>query len=69
MALLDFGGSRATRLHEHPPPLTLTDAQARQSTWQRTGFEVAETFLVLIGIGIGILTLRFVLVLMHGFLH
>jgi hypothetical protein len=67
MALLDFGGSRATQLHEHPPPLT--DAQARQSTWQSTGIEVAETFLVLIGIGIGILTLRFVLMLMHGFLH
>jgi hypothetical protein len=67
MALLDFGGSRATRLHEHPPPLT--DAQARQSTWQRAGLEVAETYLVLIGIGIGILTLRFVLMLMHGFLH
>jgi hypothetical protein len=67
MALLDFGGSRATRLHEHPPPPTA--AQARQSTWQRTGLEVARTFLVLIGIAIGILTLRLVLMLMHGFLH
>ena len=67
MALLDFGGSRATQLHEHPPPPTA--AQARQSTWQRTGLEVARTFLVLIGIAIGILTLRFVLMLMHGFLH
>ena len=67
MALLDFGGSRATRLHEHPP--SPTAAEVRQSTWQSTGIEVAETFLVLIGIGIGILTLRFVLMLMHGFLH
>ena len=67
MALLDFGGSRVTRLRGHPPPTT--PAQARQSTWQRTGFEVAGTFLVLMGIGIGILTLRFVLVLMHGILH
>ena len=67
MALLDLSRSRTTRLHEHPPPSTA--AQARQSTWQRTGLEVAGTSLVLIGIGIGILTLRFVLMLMHGFLH
>ena len=67
MALLDFGGSRVTRLRGHPP--SSTAAEARQSTWQRTALEVARTFLVLMGIGIGILTLRFVLVLMPGFLH
>jgi hypothetical protein len=67
MALLDFGGSRATHLRGHPPPSTAT--KARQSTWQRTALEAAGTFLVLMGIVVGILTLRFVLVLMHGPLH
>ena len=67
MALLDFDRSRVTRLRGHPP--SSTDAETRQSTWQRTALEVARTFLVLMGIGIGTLTLRFVLVLMPGFLH
>jgi hypothetical protein len=66
MALLDSAGSRVTRLRGHPR--SSTAAQAR-STWQRTALEVAGTFLVLIGIAIGVLTLRFVFVLMHGFLH
>jgi hypothetical protein len=43
--------------------------ETRQSSWRRTALEVAGTFLVLMAIGIGILTLRFVLVLMHGSLH
>jgi hypothetical protein len=67
MALLDFGRSHVARLQGHPPPSTAV--KSRQSTWQRTALEVAGTFLVLMVIGIGILTLRFVLVLMHGVLH
>jgi hypothetical protein len=67
MALLDFGRSHVARLQGHPPPSNAVEA--RQSTWQRTALEVAGTFLVLMVIGIGILTLRFVLVLMHGVLH
>ena len=67
MALLDLGRSHVARLQGHPPPSTV--AETRQSTWQRTALEVAGTFLVLMAIGIGILTLRFVLVLMHGSLH
>jgi hypothetical protein len=67
MALQDFGRSRVTRLQGHPPPSTA--AEARQSTWQRAALGLTGTFLVLMGIGIGILTLRFVLVLMHGVLH
>jgi hypothetical protein len=67
MALLDFEKSRVTRLPGHPP--SSTAAEARQSTWLRAALGLAGTFLVLIGIGIGILTLRFVLVLMHGILH
>ena len=67
MVLLDFSRSRATRLQGHPPPSTA--AVAPQSTLQRTAFGLARTSLVLMGIGIGILTLRFGLVLMHGVLH
>jgi hypothetical protein len=67
MALLDFGSNRVARLRGHRPPSTAVEAH--QSTWQRTALEVAGTFLMLMGIGIGILTLRFVLVLMHGLLH
>jgi hypothetical protein len=67
MTLLDLSRSRASSLRGHPPPLTA--AEARQSAWQRTALGLTRTFLVLTGIGIGILTLRFVLVLMHGVLH
>jgi hypothetical protein len=66
MAVLDLGRSRVTRLQGQPPR---TAAAAHQSIWQRTALGLAQTFLVLIGIGIGILTLRFALVLMHGVLQ
>jgi hypothetical protein len=67
MALLDFGRSHVARPQGHPSPSTAVEA--RQSTWQRTALEVAGTFLLLMGIGVGILTLRFVLVLLHGVLR
>lgn len=67
MALLHLGRSHVARLQGRPPRSTAVET--RQSSWQRTALEVAGTFLVLMAIGIGILTLRFVLVLMHGFLH
>ena len=67
MAVLDYGRSRVTRLRGHPSPSSA--AEARQHAWPRTGREAARTFLVLMGIGVGILTLRFALVLMHGVLH
>jgi hypothetical protein len=67
MAVLDLSRSRATDLRGHPPQSTA--AEERQSTWQHPALGLAGTFLVLTGIGIGILTLRFVLVLMHGILQ
>jgi hypothetical protein len=67
MALLDFARSHVARPQGHPSPSSAVEA--RHSTWQRTALEVAVTFLLLLGIGIGILTLRFVLVLMHGVLR
>jgi hypothetical protein len=67
MALLDLSRSQASSLRGHSPSSTGTEA--RQSTWQRAALGLTGTFLVLMVIGIGILTLRFVLVLMHGVLH
>jgi ABC-type lipoprotein release transport system permease subunit len=41
----------------------------RLSSRQRTILEFVGTLLVLMGILVGILTLRVALVLMHGFMH
>ena len=38
-------------------------------TWYRATIEAAGTFFVLAGIAVGILTLRFALVLIHGVMH
>jgi len=65
MTLSDF--SRSRTLRGHPPPSTAVVAP--QSTLQRTALGLARTSLVSMGIGIGVLMLRFGLVLMHGVLH
>ena len=41
----------------------------RHNTWHRTVLEAVGTFLILAGIAVGILTLRFALVLIHGVMH
>jgi hypothetical protein len=70
MALLDFDRSRATSLSNAPNAVDRAAAMGkRQDTWQRTAVEIAGAFLVLMGIAVGILALRFALVLMHGSLH
>ena len=70
MALLDFDRSQVSRLSKAPNPVNrATAAEKDQSTWQRIALEMAGTFLVLIGIAVGVLALRFALVLMHGILH
>jgi hypothetical protein len=70
MALLDFDRSRITRLSRAPQRVDrVTAVEKHHSTWQRTAVEVAGTFLVLMGIAVGILALRFALVLMHGSLY
>jgi hypothetical protein len=70
MALLDFDKDRVARRSRAPSPANwVTAAEKHHSTWQRTALEIAGTFLVLIGIAVGILTLRFALVLMHGILQ
>ena len=44
-------------------------AKSKVGTWQRVALEFVGTFFVLMGIAIGILALRFALVMMHGWLH
>jgi uncharacterized BrkB/YihY/UPF0761 family membrane protein len=67
MALMDFPRSRDDLLS--PPRGTVnrvTATEKRRNIWQRTALEIAGTFLVLMGIAVGILMLRFALVLLHG---
>ena len=64
MALLDVGRSRAAHLQKAPTSASVTEERRR--TWQRTALEIAGTFLILMGIAVGVLTLRLALVLMHG---
>ena len=45
-----------------------TTAQ-HHSTWHRTLLEAVGTFFVLAGIAVGILTLRFALILIDGVMH
>ncbi len=69
MALLDFGRSGVGRLSKVPNPVSrATLGERQQGTW-RSALEVAGVFLVLMGIAVGILMLRFALVLSHGVLH
>jgi hypothetical protein len=67
MALLDFAKDRIGR--HAPIPTRASAAHRQQGEWRRVALELAGTFLVLVGIAIGILTLRFALVLMHGMPH
>jgi hypothetical protein len=67
MALLDFERDRVGR---HSQMLKgASDAGTQQRKWQRMALDFIGTVFVLMGIAIGVLTLRFALVLMHGVLH
>ena len=67
MAVFELGRGRIAR---HANALPRAGAPYRQhGTWQQAVLEVVGTCLILIGIGVGILTLRVVLLLMHGVLN
>jgi hypothetical protein len=67
LALLDVGRSRVACLPKAPTSVNrASGAEERQRGWQRTALEIAGTFLVLMGIAVGVVTLRLALVLMHG---
>jgi hypothetical protein len=63
MALLNFAGDRAQpQSYRHK---RYGAVEGKLSSWQRATLEFIGTLLVLMGISVGILTLRFALVLMH----
>jgi hypothetical protein len=65
MALLDLASDRVSRRTQEAANIT----KGRSGTPRKAAFELVPTFLVLIGIAVGTLSLRFALVLMHGVLH
>jgi len=65
VALLDVA---RTRISRHSLEKA-SAADGRLSTRRKAALELVAAFLVLMGIAIGILSLRFALVLMRGALH
>ena len=65
MALMDVARGRVSR--HTPEAASITSGRPR--TRRKAAVELVATFLLLMGIAIGILVLRFALVLTHGVLH
>ena len=67
MALLSFAEDRT-----EPQSLTLRqpgEIDTRPSKWQKVVLELFGTFLVLGGVVVGTMALRFTLVFIHGVMH
>jgi hypothetical protein len=69
MALMDLAASRAAVSSPSRGSVNHATTAHRHSTWHRAVLDVVGTFLVLAGIAVGILTLRFALALIHGVMH
>ena len=69
MAFMNLAATRVTVSSPSRGAANYATTAHRHSTWQRTMLEVVGTFLILAGIAVGILTLRFALVLIHGVMH
>ena len=69
MALMNLAATRVAV--SSPPRGSVNRATTTQHhrTWYRAALEAVGTFFVLAGIAVGILTLRFALVLIHGVMH
>ena len=67
MALLDVARSRIRYQSPTPKPVGL--AGNLQRTWRTATLEFFGTLFVLIGLAIGLLTLRLLLVFIHSALH
>jgi hypothetical protein len=66
MTIMNLAPTRPTDTLQ---PLGVVEKAAtvrRQNAWHRIVLEVVGTFFLLAGIAVGILTLRFALVLIHG---
>lgn len=69
MALIDLAATRVAVSSPSRGSVNHAITAHRHSTWHRAMLDAVGTFLVLAGIAVGILTLRFALVLIHGFMH
>jgi hypothetical protein len=69
MALMNLAATRLAVSSPSRGAVNHAAAAHRHSTWHRAVVDAIETFLVLAGIAVGILTLRFALVLIHGVMH
>ena len=69
MALFDFARSGAVRQPMAPSWVNHATVRHELRTRQRVALGVAGTLLVLMGIAIGVLTLRFALVVAYGLLR
>lgn len=67
MALFDIASNRAG----HQPHVSKSPRAANKPSrdWRSVTREIAGTFFVLMGLAVGLLMLRFALVLMNGVLH
>jgi hypothetical protein len=66
MALMNLAPSRPAGYLQASGLVGKATTARRQNTWHRTVFEAVGTLFLLAGIAVGILTLRFALVLIHG---
>jgi len=67
MVLLDVTKDRVQ--YQLPFPQRVNDATNQRRKWHRAILDLVGTTFVLVGLGISLLTLRLVLVFMHGMLH
>ena len=66
MAFMNLAPSRPAGYLQASGLVGKATTARRQNTWRRTVLEAVGTFFLLAGIAVGILTLRFALVLIHG---
>lgn len=70
MAHTDLARGRLRLLSQpRKPPNPTISRREYPRTWRRIAIEVAGTFLVLVGMAVGVLTLRFALLVMHDVVH
>jgi hypothetical protein len=69
MALFDFARAGAVRQQMAPSSVTHSTVLYERRMRPRAGLGAAGTLLVLMGVGIGVLTIRFILVFAHTVLQ
>jgi hypothetical protein len=69
MALMNLAATQVAVSSRPGGSVNRATAAQPHRTWYRTTLEAVGTFFVLAGIAVGILTLRFALVLIHGVMH